>query len=180
MDRRETHTVDATGGYRQIREALDALQQKRAEAALSEQVAFQNALLQVSRAVQQMTRPEHLEGVVVACREQLRVLDVSFVAIAVHRLLDPETQTFESYEVMPSGQINRLVRAVPNVYRLWQQQKTIYRGVDARGAEGHVCAVWRGNSLHSRHSTRTGHAGVVERCGFGVFRCRGPVFGTHW
>ena len=127
MDRRETHTVDATGGYRQIREALDALQQKRAEAALSEQVAFQNALLQVSRAVQQMTRPEHLEGVVVACREQLRVLDVSFVAIAVHRLLDPETQTFESYEVMPSGQINRLVRAVPNVYRMWQQQKTIYR-----------------------------------------------------
>ena len=112
---------------RMIGAMTDLTQQKRAEAALSEQVAFQNALLQVSRSVQQMTRPEHLEGVVGVCREQLRMLKMSFVAIAVHRLLDPETQTFESYEVMPSGQINRLVREVPNIYRMWQQQKTIYR-----------------------------------------------------
>ena len=112
---------------RMIGAMTDLTQQKRAEAALSEQVAFQNALLQVGRAVQQMTRPEHLEGVVRVCREQLRVLKMSFVAIAVHRLLDPETQTFESYEVMPSGQINRLVREVPNIYRMWQRQKALYR-----------------------------------------------------
>ena len=112
MEKRDTHTIDAS---------------YRTETALGEQVAFQNALLQVSHAVQQMTRPEHLEVVVAACREQLMALSMSFVAIAVHRLLDPETYTFESYEVMPSGQINRLVRDLPNVYRMWQQQKTIYR-----------------------------------------------------
>ena len=112
MEKRDTHTIDAS---------------YRTETALGEQVAFQNALLQVSHAVQQMTRPEHLEVVVAAGREQLMVLNMSFVAIAVHRLLDPETYTFESYEVMPSGQINRLVRDLPNVYRMWQQQKTIYR-----------------------------------------------------
>ena len=112
MEKRDIHTIDAND---------------RTETALGEQVAFQNALLQVSHAVQQMTRPEHLEVVVAACREQLMVLNMSFVAIAVHRLLDPETYTFESYEVMPSGQINRLVRDLPNVYRMWQQQKTIYR-----------------------------------------------------
>ena len=112
MEKRDIHTIDAS---------------YRTETALGEQVAFQNALLQVSHAVQQMTRPEHLEVVVAACREQLMVLNMSFVAIAVHRLLDPETYTFESYEVMPSGQINRLVRDLPNVYRMWQQQKTIYR-----------------------------------------------------
>ena len=112
MEKRDIHTIDAN---------------YRTETALGEQVAFQNALLQVSHAVQQMTRPEHLEVVVAACREQLMALKMSFVAIAVHRLLDPETYTFESYEVMPSGQINRLVRDLPNVYRMWQQQKTIYR-----------------------------------------------------
>ena len=112
MGKRDTHTVDAN---------------YRTETALGEQVAFQNALLQVSHAVQQMTRPEHLEVVVAACREQLMVLNMSFVAIAVHRLRDPETHTFESYEVMPSGQINRLVRDLPNVYRMWKRQETIYR-----------------------------------------------------
>ena len=112
MEKRDTHTIDAS---------------YRTETALGEQVAFQNALIQVSRAVQQMTRPEHLEVVVRVFREQLLALDVPVVAIAVHRLLNPETYTFESYEVMPSGQINRLVRDLPNVYRMWQQQKTIYR-----------------------------------------------------
>ena len=56
MEKRDTHTIDAN---------------YRTETALGEQVAFQNALLQVSHAVQQMTRPEHLEVVVAACREQL-------------------------------------------------------------------------------------------------------------
>ena len=112
---------------RMIGAVADITGQKRAEGALGEQVTFQNALIQVSRAVQQMTRPEHLEVVVRVFREQLLALDVPVVAIAVHRLLDPETYTFESYEVMPSGQINRLVRDLPNVYRMWQQQKTIYR-----------------------------------------------------
>ncbi len=112
---------------RMIGALADITPQKRAEAALGDQVDFQNALLQVSRAVQQMTRPEHLETVVGVCRDQLRARKVSFVAIAVHRLLDPETHTFESYEVMPEGQIKRLVRQVPNIYRMWQQQKTIYR-----------------------------------------------------
>ncbi len=112
---------------RMIGALADITQQKQAEGALGEQVAFQNALIQVSRAVQQMTRPEHLEVVVRVFREQLLALDVSVVAIAVHRLLNPETYTFESYEVMPSGQINRLVRDLPNVYRMWRQQKTIYR-----------------------------------------------------
>ena len=112
---------------RMIGAVEDITRQKRAEGALGEQVAFQNALIQVSRAVQQMTRPEHLEVVVRVCREQLLALDVSVVAIAVHRLLDPKTRTFETHEVMPSGEINRMVRQVPNVYRMWQQQKTIYR-----------------------------------------------------
>ena len=112
---------------RMIGAMADITRQKRAEGALGEQVTFQNALIQVSRAVQQMTRPEHLEVVVRVCREQLLALDVSVVAIAVHRLLDPKTRTFETYEVMPSGQINCMVREVPNVYRMWQQQKTIYR-----------------------------------------------------
>lgn len=112
---------------RMIGAVADITRQKRAEGALGDQVAFQNALIQVSRAVQQMTRPEHLEVVVRVFREQLLALDVPVVAIAVHRLLNPETYTFESYEVMPSGQINRLVRDLPNVYRMWQQQETIYR-----------------------------------------------------
>ena len=112
---------------RMIGAIADITRQKRAEVALGGQVAFQNALLQVGRAVQQMTRPEHLEVVVRVCREQLQALDVSFAAIAVHRLLDPKTHTFETYEVMPSGQIHHMVRQVPNVYRMWQQQKTIYR-----------------------------------------------------
>ena len=112
---------------RMIGAVADITGQKRAEGALGEQVTFQNALIQVSRAVQQMTRPEHLEVVVRVCREQLLALDVSVVAIAVHRLLDPKTRTFETHEVMPSGEINRMVRQVPNVYRMWQQQRTIYR-----------------------------------------------------
>ena len=112
---------------RMIGAISDVTEQKEAEVALNRQVLFQSALLKISREVQKMTRPEHLELVVDVCRRQFRALDISFVAFAVHRLLDPETYTFETFEVMPSGNLNRLVRKVPNIYRMWQQQDHIYR-----------------------------------------------------
>ncbi|OGG55417.1 MAG: hypothetical protein A3F84_05955 [Candidatus Handelsmanbacteria bacterium RIFCSPLOWO2_12_FULL_64_10] len=100
---------------------------RRNEADLRWQVRRQEALLRINRAVQEMERPSDLERAVQVCCEQLQGLGLSFQALAIHRLMDEDTALFESYEVQPSGRIQRLVRERPNVYRMWQGGQTVYR-----------------------------------------------------
>ena len=108
--------------YRQM-----AGQVERRTAELNEQNRQQEALLHINRAVQEVSRPADLEGVVQVCYDRLKALGLDFQALVIHRLIDRETLTFESYEVQPSGKFNRLVMERANVYRMWQGGRTVYR-----------------------------------------------------
>ena len=94
---------------------------------LNEQNRQQEALLYINQAVQEMKRVSDLEQIVRVCYKHLRELELDFQALAIHRLIDVETQTFESYEIQPSGKFNRLMMKRANIYRMWQDGQMVYR-----------------------------------------------------
>lgn len=94
---------------------------------LNEQNRQQEALLHINQAVQEMKRVSDLGQIVRVCYKHLRELDLDFQAMAIHRLIDEETQTFESYEIQPSGKFYRLMMKRANIYRMWQGGQTVYR-----------------------------------------------------
>lgn len=94
---------------------------------LNEQNRQQEALLHINQAVQEMKRVSDLGQIVRVCYKHLRELELDFQAMAIHRLIDEETQTFESYEIQPSGKFHRLMMKRANIYRMWQGEQTVYR-----------------------------------------------------
>ena len=95
---------------------------------LKRQVRQQDALLRISQAVQEMTQPSDLERVIQECYEQLRNLRFDFHALAIQWLTDETAETFEAFEAQPSGAIGRMhSMKSPNLYRIWQSGRTVYR-----------------------------------------------------
>ncbi len=112
----------------------DGAEQKQGEDAhreheieLERQTRQQEALLQISQAVQALSKPSDLERVVQVCYEQLQSLSLNFQGLAIQRLVEEESHRFETYEVLPSKRINRLVVSAPNLYRIWQSEASLYR-----------------------------------------------------
>lgn len=103
----------------------EEVQHRTAE--LNEQNRQQEALLHINQAVQEMKLVSDLEQIVQVCYKHLRELGLDFHALAIHRLIDVETQTFESYEMQPSGKFNRLMMKRANIYRMWRGGQTVYR-----------------------------------------------------
>ena len=122
--------VDVTE-RRQMEEAI-----RGSEDQLKQQARQQEALLRISRQVQEIRRPSDLEQVVQTISEALRDYGLDFYALVIHRMIDADTRAFESYEVRPSVDAGHLVRPLPNVYRMWQAGKVVYRpdlDIDAGG-----------------------------------------------
>jgi len=128
---------------RMLGTVMDVTERRQAEQTLrdsedwlKQQTRQQDALLQISRAIQGIRHPSDLERVVRAIDEALREIGLNFFSLAIHRLVDESTRTFESYEIRSSGDTGHLVRPLPNVYRMWQAAKAKYRpdlDVDAGG-----------------------------------------------
>jgi signal transduction histidine kinase len=102
-----------------------------------------------------MKRVSDLGQIVRVCYKHLRELGLDFQALAIHRLIDEETQTFESYEIQPSGKFNRLMMKRANIYRMWQGGQTVYRRdleVDPGGMTAEALT-----AIHRRY-------GILPRC----------------
>ena len=89
--------------------------------------AQQDALLQINRTVQEMTRSSHLEDMMRVLYAQLRRLDIDFQGLAVHWIKNEETKTFESYIILPSGEVKRMIRDHPGIYGIWKAGQVRYR-----------------------------------------------------
>jgi PAS domain S-box-containing protein len=131
----------------------EEVQHRTAE--LNEQNRQQEALLHINQAVQEMKRVSDLGQIVRVCYKHLRELGLDFQALAIHRLIDEETQTFESYEIQPSEKFNRLMMKRANIYRMWQGGQTVYRRdleVDPGGMTAEALT-----AIHRRY-------GILPRC----------------
>jgi signal transduction histidine kinase len=60
------------------------------------------------------------------CHEQLRGLGLDFEALAIHRLVEEESRTFETYEIQPSKEAARWVKPHPHLHDTWQGGRTVY------------------------------------------------------
>ncbi|MCZ6634741.1 MAG: SpoIIE family protein phosphatase [bacterium] len=111
--------------HRRIAELEQALAEHKAD--LNRQIRPKEALLEINRAVQELTRPSHLERVLQVCYDALHSVGLDFQGLAIHRILNEAEATFESYQFRPSRKIEVMIRTVPNIKRMWQSGRTSYR-----------------------------------------------------
>ena len=120
--------VGAMGISRDItdrKRAEDVLRNSQED--LKRQVRRQDALLWVNQAVQEMTQPADLERVIQVCDEQLKKSGLNFEALAIQRLIDEASHTFEFHEIQPSGTYDRFSTSNANLHRIWRSAKVLYR-----------------------------------------------------
>jgi len=111
----------------------DITDRKRAEEVLrnsredlKQQVLQQDALLRINQAVQEMAQPSDLEHVIKVCDEQLKESGLNFEALAIQRLIDQASHTFEFHEIQPSGAYCQFSTSNASLHRIWQSAKVLY------------------------------------------------------
>jgi signal transduction histidine kinase len=94
--------------------------------ALEEQNAISLAYIRISESVLSMSCASDIETVISTCMQELKLIGMSRVTtMAVHRVIDSEVGTFETYRIGPGGIIgppDRLDRNAP-IFRKWRQRQ---------------------------------------------------------
>lgn len=120
-------TLPSEGEYFRVAAVRDITDRRAALDKIQLQVAQQKALLTVSQAVQNMTRPSDLALVAHVCFEQLKIVGLRFSALAIQRIVDPINGVFAFFEMQPSGSFHQFIGKSPNLFRLWRLGKVVYR-----------------------------------------------------
>jgi signal transduction histidine kinase len=84
-------------------------------------------LIQVGLAVQKMGEPGDLVGVIQVVYEQLQQSGLKFETLSIHRLVDAETDTYQTIETLQTGQVLLTELVKENVTRMWKAGKITYR-----------------------------------------------------
>ena len=108
----------------------DAL--RKSEAVLRAQALRQQALLHISKAVQEMARPSDLEQVMQVCLDEMRQIGMNAQAMAIN-ILKPEEAVADTYRVGPDGVIffaaRRYKGTQGQLSKSWRSGKTCYGDV---------------------------------------------------
>ncbi|MCZ6632593.1 MAG: ATP-binding protein [bacterium] len=113
-----------------LENAYDALEEQVEErtAELRHQVGRQEALLHISKAVQAMMQPSDLEEVVQTCLDEVIKLGLDAQNLAIHRVIDPEEKTFETYRVGLEGPfVIAEGRQTQSLFETWQTREVYYK-----------------------------------------------------
>ncbi|MBT4139836.1 MAG: transporter substrate-binding domain-containing protein, partial [Candidatus Latescibacteria bacterium] len=119
---------------RQVRKGEARLRgvQVELEASLRQQAA----LLRIDRAIQGITHSRDLEGLVHLLVEQLQLLNIPMGSLALHRVIDESDKVFETYQILPTGEISHVENRLMGPFRMWKAGQTSYRpdlDADAQG-----------------------------------------------
>ena len=85
------------------------------------------ALLRISRVIQEIDRASDLAGVVQVFYDQLRMLGLDFWALTLRRLLDEDRRLFEIHQVKPKGDYQVRVGVQEGIFIEWKAGEVIYR-----------------------------------------------------
>lgn len=97
------------------------------DAAEKREIDRLEALLAVSRSVQDIKHADDLQGVVVAIQTELSRIGVDFAGVGIQRIIDHETRTFEMHDARPRGKITRKTAIRSNTYDEWKTGEILYR-----------------------------------------------------
>ena len=102
---------------------------RESEAVLRAQALRQEALLHISKAVQEMARPSDLEQVMQVCLDEMRQIGMNAQAMAIN-ILKPEEAAADTYRVGPEGVVffaaRRYKGTQGQLTRYWRSGKTYY------------------------------------------------------
>lgn len=87
----------------------------------------QNALLQINRTIQSMITANDLEHVIQTICTQMRLCQINFAGMSIHRILNATTHLFETFRLSPAGTIEKITRRNHGAYKDWKNGQTIYR-----------------------------------------------------
>ena len=107
------------------KQAEEAL--RKSEAELKQRVHQQQVLLDIGSSVQKMTKSTDLEQVAQACMDGVKHIGLDVQAMAIHRIIDPDRKTVETYRV---GQAGSIVvsqrRRATELVECWQTRTVLY------------------------------------------------------
>ncbi|MGA1199865.1 MAG: PAS domain-containing protein, partial [Candidatus Latescibacterota bacterium] len=74
-----------------------------------------------------MIQSNDLEHVIQTIFTQLRICQIHFSGMSIHRIIDKKTQLCETFRLQPTGTIETITRKNSGAYQDWENGKTIYR-----------------------------------------------------
>ena len=87
----------------QLISKLAELRQKEADASHTQIINQRAALLDMSRAVQEVEKIDDLERVMGVLFEQMKTIGLTTLGLDFQRMIDAETRTFTVYSIRPNG-----------------------------------------------------------------------------
>ena len=122
------------------------------------------ALLRISRVIQEIDRASDLAGVVQVFYDQLRMLGLDFYALTLRRLLDEDRKLFRVHQVRPNGDYQVKVGVQEGIFIEWKAGEVIYRpdlenDSTVRSAPGYLDRLQKGIGAPIRSLLHVPYAG---------------------
>lgn len=104
-----------------------AIERQQRSQTLATQLTQQNAILNISRAIQKVQYPEDLEQVTRIFAEQLFLLGISFESLSIHRLIDESQMIFENHTLINLSEYEKDFAYRPGIYAELKTLNITYR-----------------------------------------------------